>query len=426
MDKANYTERRKRLLSQLGENEMVILYSGIGVPSTMDEYFPFAYNRHFFYLTGLRRENMALLLSKTGGREREILFIEQPVPQLERWTGKRVTVREAKAISGCGQVQFIQTLMPLIERIFGREFPEKVWMDCHRESMDGVPFYNQLQAEKLLKLYPAMHLYDIHPVISRMRMNKDAEEIAAFGRALDLTHQGLRRVLGTLRPGMMEYAVQAEFEYEVRRKGAEDVSFPTIVGSGINGCSLHYETNQSRIEEGSLVLLDLGARVEGYCADISRTYPASGHFTEQQRRYYDLVLRANREVARLAAPGKTLTELNNRCKEVLAGGLLEMGKIRKAEEVGRYFMHGVSHFIGLDTHDVCDRLDRPLEPGMIISDEPGLYLDEEAIGIRIEDDLLITEDGCLVLSEAIERTAEEIEAACGAWTEHVPEGKEQA
>ena len=409
MIKADYAKRRETLLSRMGENEIMVLFSGIPVPSSMDECFPFEVNRHFFYLTGLRRENMALLLTKTGGRAKEILFIEQPVPQMERWTGKRVTVREAKEISGCGEVQYIQNLMPRLERIMGREFPEKVWMDCHRESMDGVPFYNQLQAEKLLKLYPAMHLCDSHPVISRMRMNKDAAEIAAFRRAVEVTHLGLNRVLATLRPGMMEYAVQAEFEYEIKRKGAEGVSFPTIVGSGINGCSMHYEFNHSKIEEDRLVLLDLGARVEGYCADISRTYPASGHFTPRQRQYYDLVLRANREIARFAAPGKTLTELNDRCKAVLAEGLMEMGKISRAEEIGKYYMHGVSHQIGLDTHDAYDRMDRPLEPGMIISDEPGLYIDEECIGIRIEDDLLITEEGCTVLSEDIERTAEEIE-----------------
>ena len=426
MIKADYTKRRKTLLSQIGENEMMILYSGIAVPSSMDECFPFAYNRHFFYLTGLRRENMAILLSKTGGRVREILFIEQPVPQMERWTGKRVTIREAKEISGFGEVQFIQNLIPLIERIFAREFPEKVWMDCHRESADGIPFYNQLQAEKLQRLYPSMHLEDIHPVISRMRMNKDAEEVAVYRKAVDLTHQGLRRVIASLHPGMMEYAVQAEFEYEIRRQGAEAVSFPTIVGSGINGCSMHYEFNNAKIEKDSLVLLDLGARLDGYCADISRTYPASGHFTKRQRELYDLVLRANREITRFAGPGKTLTELNERCKDVLAEGLMAMGMISRPEEVGKYFMHGVSHHIGLDTHDASDRPDRPLEPGMIISDEPGLYIDEERIGIRIEDDLLITEEGCCVLSEAIERTAEEIEAMMQKGAENAPEGKEQA
>ncbi|MBQ8092213.1 MAG: aminopeptidase P family protein [Clostridia bacterium] len=405
-----YVERRGKLMEQLGEGEMLLLYSGISVPCSMDECFPFEANRHFFYLTGLRRENMVLLMSRTGGKKREILYIEQPVPALERWTGKRVTKEEAQRITGIKDVQFFQSHMAMVERLCAREFPKVLWMDCHRESSDAPASYNLTRAQTIHASYPAIQLKDMHPLVSRMRMNKDETEIAEFRKAVDLTHKGLNRVLNTLCSGQMEYAVQAEFEYEIRRRGAEAVSFPTIVGSGINGCSLHYETNDCRIEPGTLVLLDLGARLNGYCADISRTYPADGRFTPQQRRYYELVLKANRAVAEAAKPGMTIEKLNDLCKSVLADGLMEMGKISKAEEIGKYYMHGVSHFIGLDTHDVYDMLNRPLEPGMVLSDEPGLYIDEEKIGIRIEDDLLITESGCEVLSEAIERTPDEIEA----------------
>ena len=405
-----YDKRRQRLLDQLGEGEVMLLYSGISIPSSMDECFPFEVNRHFFYLTGLRRENMALLLAKTGGKVREILYIEQPIPALERWTGKRVTKPEAGEISGIKDIQFIATHAAMISRIFSRECPSKLWMDCHLEDSNAPESYNLMQAKRLHEKYPAVLLGDIHPLISRMRMNKETAEVDVFREAVGLTHKGLARVLRTLRPGMPEYAVQAEFEYEIRRSGAEAVSFPTIVGSGINGCSLHYETNDAVIEPGTLVLLDLGAKVRGYCADISRTYPANGRFTERQRAYYDVVLSANRAVSEAACPGVTIEQLNNRCKEVLAAGLMEMGKISQAEELPKYFMHSVSHFIGLDTHDVYDMLNRPLEPGMIISNEPGLYVDDEKIGIRIEDDLLITAEGCEVLSAAIERTADEIEA----------------
>lgn len=402
--------RRQKVLSQLREGELMLLFSGISVPSSMDECYPFGVNRHFYYLTGLRRENMVLLLSKTGGKVREILYIEQPIPAMERWTGKRVTKPEAARISGITDIQFTGTHMAMIARIFSREFPTKLWMDCHRESADSPESYNLMQAKQLHDRYPAVVLGDAHPVIARLRMNKSQAETEAFREAIGLTHKGLMRVLRTLRPGMPEYAVQAEFEYEIKRSGAEAVSFPTIVGSGINGCSLHYEANSAMIEPGALVLLDLGARVRGYCADISRTYPANGRFTGRQRAYYDIVLAANRAIAGTARPGMTLEQLNNKCKEVLAAGLIDLGKIGKAEEISKYYMHGVSHFIGLDTHDAYDMLNRPLEPGMVISNEPGLYVDDEQIGIRIEDDLLITEDGCEVLSADIERTADEIEA----------------
>ena len=274
---------------------------------------------------------------------------------------------------------------------------------------------------EILRVIDSLQLTDQHKVATPANWQdgdevvivpslKDEDEIKTLERAIAITDQGLRRVLATLEPGRMEYQQQAEFEYEIRMRGAERVSFPTIAGSGINGCMLHYGTNHCKLEDGKLLLLDLGARVEGYCADITRTYPISGKYSPRQKEIYDIVLRANRAVAEAARPGVTLRELNDLCKKVLAEGMIAIGKIQSAEEIGRYYMHGVSHHLGLDTHDCAVREDLGLRAGMVISDEPGLYIDEEEIGIRIEDDLLITDTGCRVLSEAIPRTTEEIEA----------------
>ena len=173
---------------------------------------------------------------------------------------------------------------------------------------------------------------------------------------------------------------------------------------------LHYGTNHCEMEDGKLVLFDLGAKVRGYCADITRTYPVNGKYTERQKAFYDIVLKANQEVAKAARPGVTCGELNDLCKKVLAEGMIALGKIETEEEIDTYYMHGVSHHLGIDTHDCTDPRQTKLLPGMVISDEPGLYIDEEEIGIRIEDDLLITEDGCEVLSKDVIRTTEEIEA----------------
>lgn len=404
-----YVDRRKKVMDCLGDGEMLVLYSGMPVPMSMDECYPFEANRHFYYLTGLRRENMALLLSKTGDEPREILYIEPAIPKMERWTGKRVTREEAIRISGMSSVQFIGALEDMISRICAREFPKAVWMDTHVEDGKALPMYNVVKAKEFLGKYPGVQVRDLHPVVSRIRMIKDAEEIACFREAIRMTNKGLERVMDRLHPGMMEYQVQADFEYEIRNQGSEHTSFPTIVGSGKNGCSLHYESNDAEIGDGNLVLLDLGARYKGYCADISRTYPASGTYTEAQRTYYEIVLEANRAVEASAKPGMTIKQLTELCKDVLAEGLIRLGKIKGKEEIGNYFMHGVSHFIGLDTHDVYDALNCPLEPGMIISNEPGLYIDDEAIGIRIEDDLLITENGCENLSREIEKDPDHIE-----------------
>ena len=208
---------------------------------------------------------------------------------------------------------------------------------------------------------------------------------------------------------MKEYQAQANFEYKIHYLGAEGPSFPTIAGSGKNGCMLHYETNRDTCQDGSLLLLDLGVRYQGYCSDITRTYPVNGKFTPRQRQVYNIVLRANLEVAAQAKPGMTTRELNDICKKVLAEGCMELGLIQKEEELGKYYMHGVSHHLGIDVHDVTLEGVK-LAPGSIITDEPGLYIDEWEIGIRIEDDLLITETGCEVLSKNILKDPEQIEA----------------
>ena len=177
----------------------------------------------------------------------------------------------------------------------------------------------------------------------------------------------------------------------------------------MNGTMLHYETNQETCKDGDLLLLDLGAKWQGYCSDITRTYPVNGTYTDRQKKVYNIVLKANRAVAKAAKPGMTLRELNDICKKVLAEGCIELGLIKEEKEIDKYYMHGVSHHLGIDVHDVTVASNSKLRPGAVITDEPGLYIDEWETGIRIEDDLLITEDGCEVLSEAIMRNPDEIE-----------------
>ena len=402
--------RRAAVLEKMGAHSLMVLYSGESVPASMDEGYPFEANHHFFYLTGLRRENMALVLSTSAAEPKTVLFIEEPVPAMERWTGRRVTKEEAAAVSGIDDVRYIDSLPGAISRFMTREWVESAWFDCYRDAMGDVDSYNMRKAKAFAAAYPAVTLKNAHPLLATMRMRKDESELATMQEAIDLTGRALHHVLTRLAPGQMEYQAQAEFEYALRYGGAEGPSFATIAGSGFNGCMLHYDTNHCRMEDGTLLLMDLGAKVRGYCADITRTYPVNGRYTPRQKEIYDIVLAANRAVAKAARPGVTLAQLNDLCKQTLADGLIRIGKIESAEEIGRYYMHGVSHHLGIDTHDATGPDALELEPGMVITDEPGLYIDEEEIGIRIEDDLLITQDGCTVLSEAIPRTTEDIEA----------------
>ncbi len=405
----NYSDRRKKVWECMENNSILFLYSGKALHISADSYQHFEANRQFFYLTGIRRENMVLILDKTGEKFEETLLIEPSDPKVERWTGKKLTKEEAKEISGIEKIELVAGVTGKIIYFMNHKAPNKVYFDMYRHNISDLPDYNVVKAQELLSVYPGTSIGNIFPIVAKLRMVKDADEVEVTKKAIEVTKEGLNHVLKTLKPNMMEYQVQAEFEYKIKSLGADGVAFPTIAGSGMNGTMLHYETNHEVCKENTLILLDLGARVNGYNADITRTYPVSGKFTERQKQFYNLVLSANEAVTNMAKPGVTLKELNECCKSVLAKGLIELGLIEKEEDVSKYYMHSVGHHLGIDVHDVTSPSKEKLEAGMIITNEPGLYVDEEEIGIRIEDDLLITENGCEVLSKDIIRTVEEIE-----------------
>lgn len=408
----DFNKRRQEVFDRMVENSIAILYSGIEHHVSADEYdlFTAHANRNFFYLTGLRRDKMALVLDKASEEPKTLLFIEEADPTMERWYGRKVTVDEAKEVTGIDKVYFISEIDSVIDSIMTREDVYTAYFDTYRHQKEDLPDYNLVKANEFKDLYPAVAIKNLFPFVAEQRMQKDEDEIEVTKEAIHLTNIALQNVLTNLKPGMFEYEAQADFEYSIRRNGAELAAFPTIAGSGINGTMLHYDTNQDLMEDGSLLLMDLGARVRGYNSDITRTYPVNGKFSERQREVYDIVLKANRTVLKKAKPGMTTVELNDICKKVLAEGCIKLGLIEKEEEIGKYYMHGVSHHLGIDVHDVTVDSNKKLRPGAIITDEPGLYIDEWEIGIRIEDDLLITEDGAICLSEEIMRDADEIEA----------------
>lgn len=408
----DYNRRRQTVFDRMADNSIAVLYSGIEHHVSADEYdlFTAHANRNFFYLTGLRRDKMALVLDKAAAEPKTTLFIEEADPAMERWYGRKVTVDEAKELSGIDNVRFINELDSALDMIMTREDVYTAYFDTYRHQKEDLPDYNVVKANEFKTAYPGVSIRNLFPFVAEQRMQKDEDEIALIKEAVKLTDTALKNVLANLKPGMFEYEAQADFEYSIRRNGAEWTAFPTIAGSGMNGTMLHYDTNQDMMEDGSLLLMDLGARLQGYNSDITRTYPVNGKYTERQRQVYDIVLEANRTVLKEAKPGMTTVDLNNICKKVLAAGCIKLGLIEKEEEISRYYMHGVSHHLGIDVHDVTVDSNKKLRPGAVISDEPGLYIDEWEIGIRIEDDLLITEDGAVCLSEEIMRDADEIEA----------------
>lgn len=406
----NTKARRQQVYQQMEANSVLILFSGIESHVSADEYAPFEANRNFFYLTGLRRDRMILVMDKSSSNPKTTLYIPRFDPLTVRWTGKMVTEDEAKEISGIDAIACTDSFESAMNRLMTRRTVTALYFDCYRHQLEDLPDYNAAKALEFAGKYPGVQIKNLFPIAAEMRMQKDADEVAAIREAIAVTDKALQHVMSRLKPGMKEYQAQADFEYTVHDLGADGMAFPTIAGSGANGTMLHYETNRDICQDGTLLLMDLGAKYQGYCADITRTYPVNGTYTPRQRQVYDIVLRANRAVATAAKPRIRLSELNNICKQVLAEGCMELGLIKDAGEIGTYYMHSVSHHLGIDVHDVTVGSDEPLKPGAVISDEPGLYIDEWEIGIRIEDDLLITEDGCEVLSAAVIRDPEEIEA----------------
>ncbi len=393
-----YNKRRQQVIDAMDNESLAVIYADSPV------------SRDFFYLTGIDRENMALLLVKRNEGVEVQLFIEKPDPTVEKWMGKRMSVKEAKAKSQIDNIKFMESLDNEILLNINRRCIEKMYFLQNEFNLSQNKGLNIRKAQEYRTHFPTIEIKNLYSIIGTLRMQKDSDEVTKVEKAIEMTKNGLNEVLKVLKPGLYEYQVQATYEYSIKYQGSIKPSFPTIAGAGYNGTMLHYGTNRDMIHDGDLILLDLGAMYEGYCSDITRTYPANGKFTPRQKQIYDIVLKANQRVRDEARPGLTPFDLNEICKEVLANGLIEIGLIEKPEELAKYYMHGVSHHLGLDVHDVTIASNAKLRPGAIISNEPGLYIEEEAIGIRIEDDLLITEDGCRVLSQDIMRTTEEIEA----------------
>ena len=298
----SFKSHRTRLFDLLAENSLVIVYAGTPVHANEDDYYPFEVNSQFFYLTGLEREGMILLMSNIQGIKSETVFIEESDPLVERWTGKMPTKEEVKEISGAENVAYLPSFEKALARVMTRSRVSTVYMDVFSGGED-IPDYNHRKALEFHEKYPGVTVKDLREAVIPLREEKDDDEVSCIRKAIGITRQGLEFVLKQLKPGKMEYEVQADFEYKCKSLGARKFSFPTIAGSGINGCMMHYGTNDHAASDGKLILLDLGAKYGNYCSDITRTYPVNGSFTERQRAYYELVLRANRAVAEAARPG---------------------------------------------------------------------------------------------------------------------------
>jgi len=400
---------RLKFINKINNGEIALFFNGSSPNSTADSVYPFRPNKNFFYFTGIKQESFILLMSKYNNQEEVVLFIKKPNPTMEKWVGRYLTKEMSKQVSGIEKILFVEDFNESFNRIIESNRYNSLHLDLARVRFDITDNEAIKFAEKVTKRYPYLTIKNSNHIMSELRLIKDKFEVEQIQEALQLTKKGLERILTTIKPGQKEYQAVAEFQYSILHGGADREAFSTIAASGDNGVILHYESNRDTINNGELVLFDLGAQVNEYSADISRTYPANGKFTPRQKEIYDIVLKANVECINILKPGVTLTELNKKATDVLSEELLSIGLIGEASGLSKYYYHSIGHPLGLDTHDLGGR-EITFEEGMIVTVEPGLYIEEEAIGIRIEDDVLITKDGFKVLSEDIIKTSQDIEA----------------
>ena len=407
--------RRNKLMELLPDNSVALIFSGVAKIKSEDENYPFFASRDFFYLTGIEQENSCLMLIKCPGERKEYLFLDEYNELKERWTGKRLSFAQASDISQLENIYSNNNFETMLKMALAKENNiygeiKNLFLDLSDELKIKPNLSTQIYKEQLEKEFPHLNIENSHPLVTELRLVKSESEINEMIEAINVTNLGINDLLNNMRIGVVEHELNARFEYYGKSHGQHDLAFETIVGSGKNGTVLHHPvTQQNRaIEADDLVLFDLGYRHHGYCADISRTYPVSGVFTDKQREIYQAVLNCNLAVIDYIKPGLTIGNLQEYAISVLKKECLKRGLIKNEDEILKYYIHNVSHFLGLDTHDVGDRK-RPLVPGNVITVEPGLYFVEDGIGVRIEDDVLVTEDGCQVLSKGIKKELADIE-----------------
>ncbi len=403
-----FKENRKAFVEGLSDNSITVLFSGQAPYYSADGQYPYTPNKNFYYLTGLERENFTLQFVKKNGITITTLFIERPNPDVEKWIGIKMRKPEAMELSGIEAVSYGDEFEAQLNRLLMDGTLAAMWLDIERQGFNTPPTQPMVFADEVRRKYPFVQINTTQKLFSDLRVIKKAEEVEALKRANLHTAKGFNAILEELKPGMKEYEISALFEYKVRCSGAKGLGFPTIAASGKNAVILHYVENDAVMTDSDLLLLDFGALEDNYSADISRTIPVGGKFTERQKQLYNIVLLAQNTVIEAIKPGLMYSQLNEICKEVLIRECKAIGLIEKDEEIAKYYYHGVGHYLGLDTHDLGDR-DTALKPGMVVTVEPGLYLAEESIGIRIEDDILVTVDGHENLSVGMPKTVEEIE-----------------
>lgn len=414
-----FSGNRARLTDLLKPKSMAIVLSNDVIPSNADGTLGFRQNNDFFYLTGIDQEESILILFPDFPDEhfREILLIRETSEHIKIWEGEKLSKAQATDISGIRKVVWVKSFESIMRKLVFES--EQVYLNLNEH--DGGDWKFQTRERRFIadfkEQFPLHRIERLAPLMHQLRVIKHPLEIEILRKAISISGKGLRRMAQFLKPNVYEFELEAELTHEFLINRSRGHAFHPIIASGANACVLHYVTNNQQCKSGELVLLDFGAEYGNYNADITRCLPVNGRFTNRQKEVYQAVLRILYAARKMIVSGNTMDKLRKEVGKVIEYELIELGLLNhhevekqdpEAPLYRRYFPHGISHHLGLDVHDVGSRYET-FKPGMVFTCEPGIYIPEEEMGIRLENDILITENGNIDLMEGIPLTIDEIE-----------------
>ncbi len=417
-----FESNRKRLASLLKPGSMVILHANDVYSTNNDGTLPFKQNANLLHLSGINQEETILLLfpDAPDPRDREILFVKETNEFMAIWEGAKFTKEKARELSGIERVEWISAFEGNWHRLAA--LAENFCLETNEgnrvNNLNFMETRNSRFIEECKRRYPLHNYERLTKLMEAIRVIKDPEEIKIIQKACDITEAGFRRILPFIKPGVGEWEIEAELLHEFVRRGSRGFAYPPIIGSGSSNCVLHYVENNKRCQDGELVLLDTAAEYLGWASDLTRTVPVNGRYTDRQRDVYNAVLRVYRAANEILRPGTCIMDFQKQVIEIMEGELVGLGlfsaKEAKAQGkdkalVKKYFMHGTSHHMGIDVHDVFGGPAEILKEGMVFTIEPGIYIQEEGFGVRLEDDVVLGKDGNFNLMENIPIEIEEIE-----------------
>ena len=414
-----FTRNRQNLLGLLKPSSIVIIHANDIYPTNADGSMAFKQNSDLFYLTGVDQEDTVLVLMPDAGdpKEREILFVKETSELIAIWEGQKLTKEKATEVSGIERIEWAHTFESFLHRWVPQMDHIYLTTNEHLRASVAVETRNARFIKQCQERYP-LHRYErLAPLMHRLRIIKDAEEIRLLQHACDITEAGFRRLLGFIKPGVGEWEIEAELLHEFVRRGSRGFAYAPIIGAGKNACVLHYVENDQICQDGQMVLLDVAAEYAGWNSDLTRTVPVNGRFTPRQRAVYDAVLRVYRGADDILRPGNNPLDYQKAVIEIMERELVGLGLFtaQEAKDQGpekpllkKYFMHGTSHPLGLDVHDVSPPHE-PFAEGMVFTIEPGIYIREEGLGVRLENDVVIGKDKNFDLMGNIPIEADEIE-----------------